>query len=66
MVAGPIADTLGVRAWYIISGAMCVLMGLIGFSAPAILRIEDRNMVAESGESERSLPIVQRAAGGVE
>lgn len=40
LVAGPIADLLGVRFWYIIGGTICILMTLAAFFIPAILNIE--------------------------
>ncbi len=39
-LAAPVADLLGVRAWYMASGLMCAAMGILGFLLPALLRIE--------------------------
>lgn len=41
-VAGPMADWLGVRAWYVAGGVVCAGMGVAGFFVPAIRRIEER------------------------
>jgi DHA3 family macrolide efflux protein-like MFS transporter len=41
LVAAPIAELLGVRSWYVAGAVACVAMGLLGFSLPALLRIED-------------------------
>jgi DHA3 family macrolide efflux protein-like MFS transporter len=41
LIAGPIADTFGVRTWYIAGGIVTALLGLVSFAIPAILRIED-------------------------
>lgn len=41
IIAGPIADLIGVRAWYVIGGVICSLMGILGFIIPAVLYLED-------------------------
>lgn len=40
MIAGPVSDAIGVRAWYWISGLICLLMGLGAFFVPAVMDIE--------------------------
>ncbi len=40
-IAGPMADWLGVRAWYVAGGVVCAGMGVVGFFIPAIRRIEE-------------------------
>jgi DHA3 family macrolide efflux protein-like MFS transporter len=40
LVAGPIADWLGVRVWYIFGGSVCILMTLAALFIPAIMNIE--------------------------
>lgn len=42
-IAGPVADWLGVRAWYIVGGLICTLMGMGAFFVPAILYIEENH-----------------------
>jgi DHA3 family macrolide efflux protein-like MFS transporter len=39
-LAGPLADVIGVRAWFLIGGAATLLMGVIGFLIPALVNIE--------------------------
>jgi DHA3 family macrolide efflux protein-like MFS transporter len=39
--AAPVADVLGVRAWYAAGGVACVLMGVAGFLVPAVAQIEN-------------------------
>ena len=53
LVAGPIAEALGVRAWYIVGGAVCAAMGVIGLFVPAILYLEDNHSrtVSTPGEA---------------
>jgi DHA3 family macrolide efflux protein-like MFS transporter len=42
LIAGPIADALGIQAWYLVGGVTCLLMGVLAFFIPAITRLEDR------------------------
>jgi DHA3 family macrolide efflux protein-like MFS transporter len=42
LAAAPVAELLGVRAWYAAGGIACVLMGAAGFLVPAVARIENR------------------------
>jgi DHA3 family macrolide efflux protein-like MFS transporter len=41
MIAGPIADKLGVQTWFIIGGIVTILMGISGLFIPAIMHFED-------------------------
>jgi DHA3 family macrolide efflux protein-like MFS transporter len=50
-IAGPVADWLGVRTWYWVGGAACVLMGVGAFFTPAILYLEDNHRKRESRET---------------
>ena len=38
--AGPISDWLGVRAWYLFGGVVCILITIAAFSIPAIMNVE--------------------------
>jgi DHA3 family macrolide efflux protein-like MFS transporter len=40
-IAGPVADAVGVRVWYVAGGIACVLMGAVSFFIPAVAHIED-------------------------
>ena len=40
-IAGPVADAIGVRVWYLAGGIACMLVGAIGFFIPAVLQIEE-------------------------
>ncbi len=42
-IAGPVADLLGVRVWFVIGGAACMLMGIGAFFVPAIVYLEDNH-----------------------
>lgn len=41
LIAGPVADALGVRTWYIVGGLVTIAMGIIGFFIPAVRTVED-------------------------
>jgi DHA3 family macrolide efflux protein-like MFS transporter len=41
IIAGPVADALGVRLWYIVGGVGCMLMGTGSFFVPTIVHLED-------------------------
>ena len=41
IVAAPVAEIVGVGFWYLAGGIACVAMGIAGFFAPALMRIED-------------------------
>ncbi|MFC1465410.1 MAG: MFS transporter [Candidatus Brachytrichaceae bacterium NZ_4S206] len=57
LVAGPVADALGVQVWYAIGGAACVLMGLIGFFIPALVNIESQRVSAVTDPSPERTPV---------
>jgi DHA3 family macrolide efflux protein-like MFS transporter len=43
VVAGPVADWLGVRVWYVAGGVACVLMGIGLFFVPVVMQLEENN-----------------------
>lgn len=52
-VAGPVADLIGVRQWYVIGGAIFALSGAVSFFVPAIVNIEKNG---HSVEEDRLSP----------
>jgi DHA3 family macrolide efflux protein-like MFS transporter len=42
LVAGPVSDAIGIRAWYWIAGIVTLLMGIAGFLIPAVMHVEDQ------------------------
>jgi DHA3 family macrolide efflux protein-like MFS transporter len=40
-VAGPVADWLGLKSWYFLAGALCIVAGVAGFAVPVIVNIEE-------------------------
>ena len=41
LIAGPLSEVLGIQTWYLVGGAMCVLMGLYAFSSRPVMTIEE-------------------------
>ncbi len=42
MIAGPVTDNVGIQSWFLISGALCVLMAVAGLFIPAVMNIEEK------------------------
>ncbi len=42
MIGAPVAEWLGLRAWYLFGGIMCLLMGVIGLTARMINTLDDQ------------------------
>ncbi len=62
IVAGPVADTFGVRVWFIAGGVVATSMGLCSLFVPAVLNMEDRN--ASDNSTQASLDAVVGAPAG--
>jgi len=45
MIAGPVADRVGIQAWFLLGGSLCVLMGVAGLFIPAVMNIEEKRSV---------------------
>ncbi len=53
-IAGPLADALGVQAWFIVGGIFTTLMGVAGFFIPAIVNLENGHPRAAQVEAPLS------------
>jgi DHA3 family macrolide efflux protein-like MFS transporter len=53
IIAGPLADAVGVRIWYVMGGIGCVLAGLVSFAVPTIMHVEDNGYRSRSAEAAR-------------
>ena len=42
MIGAPVAEWLGLRAWYLFGGVMCLLMGLLGLALPMINTLDSQ------------------------
>ena len=52
LIAGPVADWIGIQSWYIFGGIIMALSGIIGFMTPAMRNFEDqRKTLSEAGMS---------------
>ncbi len=58
LLAGPVADHAGLQSWFLLGGALCVLMGVIGLFIPAVMNIEAKG----SGALEQLRPKAEPAA----
>ncbi|MGB2909935.1 MAG: MFS transporter [Anaerolineales bacterium] len=45
MIAGPVADRVGIQAWFLLGGSLCVLMAVAGLFIPAVMNIEEKRSV---------------------
>jgi len=43
LIAGPVSEAVGIRAWYWIAGIITLLMGLAGFLIPAVMNVEENH-----------------------
>jgi DHA3 family macrolide efflux protein-like MFS transporter len=50
-VAGPVAEAVGIRTWYVVGGAIFALIGVVSFSVPVIVHLEDNHRTQAVGES---------------
>lgn len=69
MIAGPIADKLGVQTWFIIGGVVTGLMGISGFFIPVIMHFEDGRSIPYPTVTEQSVlsttePVGERTSEG--
>ncbi len=60
IIAGPIADKLGVQTWFIIGGIVTGLMGIAGFFIHAIMHFEDGRTADHPAVAEKlTVPIAE-------
>jgi DHA3 family macrolide efflux protein-like MFS transporter len=64
VIAGPVADALGVRSWFAMGGAACVLMAIWGFASPAVMRLEENH--SERRATAELVPVAAKASVGAE
>jgi len=48
LIAGPVADTLGVQSWFIICAVTCAALGVYGFTNPVVMEIENNHRQPET------------------
>ena len=42
VIAGPVADLVGIQVWFLLAGTLCIVMGVAGLFVPAVMNIENR------------------------
>lgn len=52
LLAGPLADAVGVRVWYVAGGLLCAAIALSGLAVPAIVQIEENGHAAAASTLE--------------
>ena len=48
LIAGPVADALGVQSWFIICALTCAALGVYGFTNPVVMEIENNHRQSET------------------
>ena len=41
-IAGPLSDAYGIQIWFVVTGVVCLLMGVALGVVPAVVQIEER------------------------
>jgi DHA3 family macrolide efflux protein-like MFS transporter len=57
LIAGPIADLLGIQSWFIVGGAVTLILGIAGFFIPQVLLIEEQPHQDELDRAAGELPL---------
>jgi DHA3 family macrolide efflux protein-like MFS transporter len=52
VIAGPVSDMLGLQVWYVVSGLLTTVAGLVGLLAPVVVNIEQNNNGRAIGKGE--------------
>jgi DHA3 family macrolide efflux protein-like MFS transporter len=56
LIAAPVADYLGIRTWYIVGGVVTVLLAILSFSIPAIIKVEEGRPGIQIGQHGAEAP----------
>ncbi len=59
VVAGPVSDAVGVQAWFVVGGLVCVAMGVGALFVPAVVNVEQGRSapVPQAGDGAPSMGI---------
>lgn len=49
-VAGPLADRIGIQAWYVVAGVVCIAAGVVMRFSPALRHLEDGRQAEGAAE----------------
>lgn len=64
IIAGPLADTFGIRTWFVVSGVVCTITGIAGFFIPAVLSVEENQGTGAVQPAEELVPAEQPVMAG--
>jgi DHA3 family macrolide efflux protein-like MFS transporter len=56
LVAGPVADALGVQSWFLLAGGVGLAIGVAGFFLPAVVHMEDQAAARRAPAAEAAAP----------
>jgi DHA3 family macrolide efflux protein-like MFS transporter len=62
LIAGPIADLLGIQSWFVMGGAVTLVLGMAGLFVPQILLIEERAHKEDAGQVSEDHALQEIAA----
>ena len=53
MIAGPVADRVGIQAWFLLGGILCIFMAVVGLFIPAVMNMDKKGkpLSEEAGTS---------------
>jgi len=63
LLAAPVAELVGIRAWYLAGGLACVAMGVLGFLLPALMQIEDPHAGASEAPGRPECGLAESGSG---
>jgi hypothetical protein len=55
-IAGPVADWLGVQAWFIIGGTLCMVWGVGMLMTPVVMNIEVHGRAVQEAAERSAAP----------
>lgn len=58
-VAGPLADVIGVRSWFLIGGGVTIVLGFLGFFIPSLVNIEEEAAAHSAVTAQESETVVE-------
>ena len=45
MIAGPVADRVGIQAWFLLGGFLCIFMAVTGLCIPIVMNMEKKGNI---------------------
>ncbi|MCL4867579.1 MAG: MFS transporter [Anaerolineae bacterium] len=63
LIAGPVADALGIRFWYVLGGGVTLLMGMVGLTLPLLRQLDGDKEAQEKENAAAPLSSEEPAEG---